>query len=70
MPTFYLSLQLYLVGSKPPEEDVCVNQNDVLIRSERREGSSREKVILQSRALLFSNSAEYVGSWRLPRDLS
>lgn len=58
MPTFSLSLQLYLVGSKPPEEDVCVNQNDVLIRSERGEGSSREKVILQSKALLFSNSAE------------
>lgn len=62
MPAFSLSLQLYLVDSKPPEEDVVVNQNDVLIKSEYEEGgSSREKVILQSRALLFSNSAEI--SW-------
>lgn len=62
MPAFSLSLQLYLVDSKPPEEDVVVNQNGVLIKSEYEEGgSSREKVILQSRALLFSNSAEI--SW-------
>lgn len=62
MPAFSLSLQLYLVDSKPPEEDVAVNQNGVLIKSEYEEGgSSREKVILQSRALLFSNSAEI--SW-------
>lgn len=62
MPAFSLSLQLYLVDSKPPEEDVVVNQNGVLIKSEYEEGgSSREKVILQSRVLLFSNSAEI--SW-------
>lgn len=62
MSVFSLSLQLYLVDSKPPEEDVVVNQNGVLIRSEYEEGSSsREKIILQSRALLFSNSDEI--SW-------
>lgn len=57
MPAFSLSLQLYLVDSKPPEEDVFVSQNGLLIRSKYEEGgSSREKVILQSRALLFSSS--------------
>lgn len=62
MSVFSLSLQLYLVDSKPPEEDVVVNRNGVLIRSEYEEGSSsREKIILQSRALLFSNSDEI--SW-------
>lgn len=43
MPTFSLSLQWYLVGSEPPEEDVCVNQNDVLIGSECGKASSKEK---------------------------
>lgn len=62
MSVFSLSLQLYLVDSKPPEEDVVVNQNGVLIISEYEEGgSSREKIILQSRVLLFSNSDEI--SW-------
>lgn len=43
MPTFSLSLQWYLVGSEPPEEDVCVNQNDVLIGSECGKASIKEK---------------------------
>lgn len=62
MPAFSLSLQLYLVDSKPPEEDVVGSQNAVLIRREYEGGgSSGGKVILQSRALLFSNSDEI--SW-------
>lgn len=40
---FSLSLQLYLVGSEPPEEDVCVNQYGILIKSECGEDHSREK---------------------------
>ncbi|KAF2983026.1 hypothetical protein EK904_011687 [Melospiza melodia maxima] len=52
----------HILSTRPPEEDVIVNQNGVLIRSECEEGgSSREKIILQSRALLFSNSDEI--SW-------
>lgn len=50
---------------------MVVNQKGVLIRREYEEGdSSREKVILQSRALLFSNSDEISWYWQLPRDLS
>lgn len=72
MPVFSLSLQLYLVDSKPPEKDVVVNQNGVLIRSEYEEGSSsRKKLILQSRSIaVFKLKMRSLSNWQLPRDLS
>lgn len=72
MPAFSLSLQLYVVDSKPPEEDVVVNQNGVLIRSKYRRAAAAagKKSFCNQEHCCFQTHLRSLGNWQLPRDLS
>lgn len=70
MPAFSSSLQLYVVDSKPPEEDVVVNQIGVLIRSKYRRAAAGKKSFCNQEHCCFQTQMRSLGNWQLPRDLS